>query len=322
MKLKNKVLLSCMALAACATTMVSTTFAWYTTNTDVSATGAQGHTATTGTDTLLISPTGQAKSWTNTIKIDTKNPELKPLAYGKDGNGTNGLSNGDNAADEDFYNIQADGTLDTIAAKDGIIEFSVYLKNPEAASSQDIYLDTLTIVNAQSKNLPGKNVLTQTGLTGVNSPTYTVNILRATNVLLYSEVKTTGDLTAGEDKTFVKPTKKLLLDTTSFVADNDSLTGNNSGINAHEYYKAVTGKTAPFTGKNPLTDQKYVNSTSGSAFSIGQIKAGEIMKVTVKLFVNGADLECFDAIQGQTLTLGIGFSTSKTGAIKIHTSAN
>ena len=43
------------------------------------------------------------------------------------------------------------------------------------------------------------------------------------------------------------------------------------------------------------------------------------MKVTLKLFVNGADLECFDAIQGQTVTVTIGFSTVADGCIKLST---
>ena len=306
MKLKNKLVLSCVALAACATTMVSTTFAWYTSNTEVSATGAQGHTATTGTDTLLISPTGQAKSWTNTIKINISNPELRPLSFGTDGNGAGGK----------FHEIQAAGTINTEEAVGGIIEFSVYLKNTEAETS-NIYLKNLTITNEKASGLPEKNVLTAEGLPNVTGPTYTVDILRSTNVLIYSDVQTTGDLD-GEDTIFKNPVQKLLLDTTSY-ASPDSVNGKEN-IDAHKYYKAITGHDAPFNNSNPLTGQNYVN-VNGTVLNLGQITKTQMMKVTVKLFVNGADLECFDAIQGQTLTLGINFSTSDSDAIKFQTSA-
>ena len=44
-KLGLKLGLSCAALAACATTLVSTTFAWYTSNDSVKATGITGKTS-------------------------------------------------------------------------------------------------------------------------------------------------------------------------------------------------------------------------------------------------------------------------------------
>ena len=214
MKLKNKLVLSCLALAVCATTMVSTTFAWYTTNTDVSATGAQGHTATTGTDTLLISKDGKAKSWSNSVTFSGLDTELTPVAYGKDGNGKNGETQAKD--DENFYNIQADGNLkiDT-PATNGVLEFSVYLKNPEANGTPNVYLKSLTIENANSAQLPTKNVLTETGLKGVTSSTYTVDILRTSNVLLYSETIKHGDLGDSQPdddaSLFKSPAKRHLL---------------------------------------------------------------------------------------------------------------
>ena len=55
MKLRNKLILSCAALAAVATTAVSTTYAWYTSNVDVSASGITAKSASAADSTLLIS---------------------------------------------------------------------------------------------------------------------------------------------------------------------------------------------------------------------------------------------------------------------------
>ena len=45
MKLNKKLIMSCAALAACATTLVSSTYAWYTTNTEVTLDTVTGSTA-------------------------------------------------------------------------------------------------------------------------------------------------------------------------------------------------------------------------------------------------------------------------------------
>ena len=58
MKLRNKLILSCAALAAVATTAVSTTYAWYTANDSVKATGINAQTSQTDDTLLLISKTG------------------------------------------------------------------------------------------------------------------------------------------------------------------------------------------------------------------------------------------------------------------------
>ena len=66
-KLTRKLFLSICTLAICAVTLVSTTFAWYTTNTEVSASNINGASAATGTSSLLISKNGS--DWAQSISF-------------------------------------------------------------------------------------------------------------------------------------------------------------------------------------------------------------------------------------------------------------
>ena len=80
-KLGLKLGLSCAALAACATTLVSTTFAWYTSNDTVKATGITGKTSEQDATLLLISKSGRVGSWGATVAIDSSKVTLDPVTY-------------------------------------------------------------------------------------------------------------------------------------------------------------------------------------------------------------------------------------------------
>ena len=81
MKLRNKLILSCAALAAVATTAVSTTFAWSTANDSVKATGVTGKTNENDSTLLLISKTAKVGSWGASVAIDSSAVTLEPVAY-------------------------------------------------------------------------------------------------------------------------------------------------------------------------------------------------------------------------------------------------
>ena len=50
---------------------------------------------------------------------------------------------------------------------------------------------------------------------------------------------------------------------------------------------------------------------------VNNVQPTLIYKVTVTLFVNGWDLACFDAIQGQNLSIEMEFSTSDKTTVMI-----
>ena len=67
-KLVRKLALSCFALGACALTLVSTTYAWWTTNTEVAANGITGTASTAGDASIFISA-DPATSWAQSVSL-------------------------------------------------------------------------------------------------------------------------------------------------------------------------------------------------------------------------------------------------------------
>ena len=63
----SKLILSGAAVAACAATLGTSTYAWYTTNTEVSANDIVGASAGVGDASISISGTGNAGTWKNSI---------------------------------------------------------------------------------------------------------------------------------------------------------------------------------------------------------------------------------------------------------------
>ena len=333
MKLRNKLLLSCAALAACATTMVSTTFAWYTSNTIAKAGGVTAATQASGSDTLLASQTGNTGTWRSSITLtaegsDVVSTNLVPLAWGSDGQG----AGTENAAL--LHKANPDGTV-AEAASTGYLHFSIYLKNP--TSTKAINITKLDVKNTTSSTQT-KPILAEAGLGGILSSattTYAVDILRATNIMIYASTAT-GVANVDEGASFGTPTLKFALDTEKshdYKVYNDSLDANTwdkmnsqdkaksqntyatGALNAHTYFHAVTGKEP--TSTNVAT--KTLGSGSEN-IQFAALTAGDILKLDFCVFLNGADLHCFDACQGQTFSLDLEFSTEGT-AVKCDTAS-
>ena len=110
----------------------------------------------------------------------------------------------------------------------------------------------------------------------------------------------------------------------NYSAITDSLTGR-TGYNAHTYYNKVKG--LPITGGNAAistSDPLAVRQIGGSAtaaWTLLTANPANIYKVTVTLFLNGWDLACFDAVQGQTVTIGFKFSTTSGTTVKVADAA-
>jgi len=153
MKLRNKLILSCAALAAVATTAVSSTFAWYTSNEVVSVDTITAKTQNSGADLLMIADgqkindsgivqdvsVGDLK-WGTTIEHITlsgatvsgtfKPTEMTPLAY----NGT--VDNASHAANTTGGALV--GYADTyVAATGNYVEGTTYYKDNTGSAVVD-----------------------------------------------------------------------------------------------------------------------------------------------------------------------------------------
>jgi hypothetical protein len=357
MKLRNKLILSCAALAAVATTAVSTTFAWYTSNTEVSADKIYAQTSTAGDDTLLISSTGATGTWSSKVSLNVTEV-LKPVSWGANGNGKTTAATP--AADDNFYawdgntnavilknadessaaiNIDSTpskvGDTDVVAGQDGVLHFKLYFKNLTKAGN--VYVTKLTVTNTTGA-LPTKQLLTTTGLTGMNTTkvkTYSVDLLRATNSLIktynpaFSNTDDEGYVLGNE----VDGGRKVVEFDSFHDATNkkDSLDSGEAGTvatayNAHDYYNAVKGLPIGKSGDDdyqpaiantdPLVTNK-IGAENASKWALGATTTSNMLVADFCIFLNGWDLACFDAVQGQKFSIEMEYSTSDKTAVML-----
>jgi len=329
MKLRNKLILSCAALAAVATTAVSTTFAWYTSNVDVSANGITASSQESDSSTLLISKTGAKRSWGAKAEFDMATQEtgtLVPVTYASG-----------NYYTWDQDNDQASSTAIDWALSGGIyrnqfLSFIVYFKSG-TTDSLEVGWSGITITNTTT-TLPGKTLMTNEGLAGVTSTQYTVDILRAlrisTNAASSKEVASgyaaqynAAQGTQGQEgyvpaATVTRTTYQL---ETNYHTKADSLDSATS-FNAHTYYDTIKGTTisedAKATAGTSETAAQLAASTDGvfaTPISLGTTGAGaqtgdnvdNVLAVRFDVYLDGWDTACFDACQGQTFTIALNF---------------
>ena len=311
MKLRKKLLLSCAALAACATTMVSTTYAWYTSNTEVTAGNINGTTAASGSELLLISQ--DATNWFTAIEnVNETATQLVPMQYNK---GTDNTEQ---------------GTLGSMGSTkgsdgDGFVEFSLYLKNA-STSAGNLKVQITEITNTTGATLPAKPVVGANhkyiGIAASNS-TYTVDMMRALcmEIEVYNNTQgapTTWNLRTDnvyeleQHATLKDDSLKGSTASTSAIGDTDA--DKTGKFSAHQYYNAVMTENIALTDSTVFgTWDKNSKLDLGTLPTAGTAATNNTyLKVTFKLFLNGWDLACFDACQGQTFKLGLKFTAEAT----------
>ncbi len=310
MKLRRKLLAAGFALGATALTLTTSTFAWYTSNTDVTMTGATGVSASNGDSLLLISKEATDGTFTNSVNLNFTTSTLVPVEY-------NAAQTQGNAPT--FYSF-ADGAVVTsvAAATTTYLDFDLYFKSTTA---QTVYLKTLTVSNTTLNFADtAKDVLSTTGLPSswnvASSKTYTMDVMRALKMAFYTEthnnVATTNAATAVKSACYDLST---IANLNSTADTQKTLT---SGWNAHTYYQAVTGKapkkgdTACLDGTNEAGDDITVGTTE---ITLGSTLAGTSTNIDLHahfyFFIDGWDLDCFDAVQGQTFTVAMTFTTKE-----------
>lgn len=118
-KISRKLVTSSLAMAFATVALGTTTFAWFTTNAQVTA--KIDVAVQTTTDSILISD--DCFSWGSSVNLDLSGTEMKPLTYVAD-------SNSALSAEDDKFT-----TIEQAESNAGLIEFVLYLKvsSPEIA---------------------------------------------------------------------------------------------------------------------------------------------------------------------------------------------
>ncbi len=312
MKLKSKLIMSGVALAACAATLTSTTYAWYTNNTSVSTNSVSGSTATSGSDLLLIS--ADNTTWGTTCTPDIDGTALKPLTYNSETKALNTLN----------YSTGEIGTETTDQA--GYDSFTLYFKL-QSTTAAHLYVKSFTVTNTTgslpSKSVIGDNWSLISGKTAATS--YTVDMLRALKLKMEITPYTdpTGDVTASAGET---TTTIYDISTLQTFGDSTDSIGTYSSYNAHSYLNSVMEKSwtiAPdYKDKNVYPTGTTVSDVSN--WDLGVLPTagtsdtlGSYYQVVFKFYLDGSNKACFDACQGQSFSVTASFSTESTNVLKI-----
>ncbi len=334
-KLMRKLVLSSFALGLAVITLSTTTFAWYTSNKEVSANNILGQSSTSGSDLLMISQDNAkwgtsvdvlyGDNTTTTVAETNNTVDLQPVQVSL---GTNDI----------VFNTWGDNGVSSNNGVDKVLAFTLYFKFASNKANNHLFLTTLNLTNktAEEGELPKKDVLANANqhIDNGNTAVYDVDILRT--IMLAVDI----DTVVGSTTT---PSKPLLFNPEGLVSAtfDDSLKGHESTFNAHKYYNAVMGLTDA-DGETQKTDQptkiattdtsaakdakELFNNASGKltykegenskGVDLGVLPCadnatnrGDHLVITFYVFINGWDLACFDAVQGQKIALSMEFST-------------
>lgn len=311
-KLGLKLGLSCAALAACATTLVSTTFAWYTSNDSVKATGVTGKTSTQDDTLLLISKYGRKGTWGAKVELNTAGVTLEPVEYNATANKYYLWDGSNNAVDTESEAVKGGDE----ASSGQVISFPLYFKSG-STQNLDVQIDTFTLTNDDAAHLPTKAVLAEgTGSTG---NTYSMNMFRAANFVTIigntTEVATNSPAApSSTTRTCYSLDSLVAADTDSFVASGTTAS------NAHTYYNNVKslGDDGIATDKTSSEASETDIATFAAAdFLVGTTGAGgatsgldNILMMQVEIYLDGWDIACFDACRNQSFTLEMSFKAA------------
>lgn len=300
-KLTKKLLLSALSLGLAVVTLTTTTYAWYTSSTEASATGKGTTSGTTADSTLQISSNGgeATPQWAKTAKIAVNGTDLVPVAWQSDGS---------------FKDSKGQTTIT------GYYKFNLWFRTTKTYNTEDeaqntditVYLKNLKINNTAKEALTKyDNLLAEADGTGtLSESTYAVDVVRALDMVI-------ADGEGANGKGYE------LSDQLQYVEDKEfGITEGTS--NAQTYYEGVMGNFSSMptnTGTlNPvsITETGEITVTEDDTtqyVSIGSIEADEtndkytVLKVTFYIYLNGADVYCFDACKGQTFEVSLEFTT-------------
>jgi hypothetical protein len=315
MKLKSlrKLALSGVALAAAATTLGTSTFAWYVTNSTATASGVQGAANAGGAGNVLVA---QATSATGSLAVNghgafKQNITMESSNFGLDGSNTaatttaglNPATPGTAAlatdADDpsDYANAITSSSQLASAVwvdKDGVeqasgnyIKFDIWLLSTSKTSITLSYsISNTTAGTDVKKQLAYANDGLPTGVSQSN--TFAVNIVDA----LRMAIVPTG-------ATLASAVSTGLFDVAGSASANTATYGSFvTGGSANDYLTAVLGEECVRDG---------VDGVSQSAIGL-TVAANEEAKLTFYVWLEGTDGQCFDSCGNQTFKIDFSFA--------------
>lgn len=336
-KISRKLLVSSLSLAFATVALGTTTFAWFTTNAQVTADITVGVQATG--DSILIST--DAFSWGSSVEIDASNVAMSPVTYN--------AAAATLAASDTFTKLDDSEATGGVSNASSYLQFVVYLKVSNA--SKAIKFDGTIVDEAASTQASRKryNILKNTTFKYADNTQATmaagtkiyadaVNSLRSVVDVSQEGSATTPDYIDATEQnaasaafgnaaiTYTRRNmvaqftgageKKTTFATNDVVNFGQTLAGDNA---ANSYIHEVLGTN--FTD-NTAADYKAANADYKAATHVegwtsqGATTADPVFTTTnpeaiyalrFTYWLEGYDADCFDIIMAQVLNLKLGF---------------
>lgn len=297
MKLRKKLLLSCAALAACATTMVSTTYAWYVVNPTADASGMTGSTTDAAGDaSVYVSKNGTA--FTKSVTLSTSdyivNGTFDPITT------ANGL---------DFVDVA--NTEVTVTDKTSkYIQYVLWIKSDnDATITPKFTVGNTTATDAFTKQTAYQDVASNAAA-GSEFFVDAVQALRMSIVEVEAaNVEAAATAVATKDSATIYDVQGLSkgAEDAAYVPATGSVTDDtlNDGTTAHTYYTQIMGATAgDAIEKEP--------SPAASTWANITLTANTAKCFVFTIWLEGADTLCFDSCVGQDFSFALSFTAAAT----------
>lgn len=346
-KISRKLFTSGLSLAFATVALGTTTFAWFTTNAQVTADITVGVQATG--DSILIST--DCFDWGSSVEIDASALELNPVTYN--------AVDGELAATDTFTDMDGAPVSGGTTAAANYLEFVLYLKvssankaitfDPGAITDQTEILNTTdgglknyTILKTTNFNYSASFVKTSTAASTLTAGNKVkVDAVNAVRSVLdvsgagsaanqsYTELENNQGAVAAAFPEGVSYTRNDTIvgyegqgeQPTSYTSGQiynfgNSLAGNNA---ANSYIETVLGTNFSDSEKADYysAESNYAEHALSQTWSSTLItkekslftttEANQIYALRFSYWLEGYDADCFDAVMGQALSIHFGF---------------
>lgn len=287
-KIGFKLLLSGVALAACAATLSTTTYAWYVTNSEATATGVTGTTASAVSDgNILVAkndttdPT-KAGAFSQSINFAGDNANLKTPALNPVSKDTEAIKPTTGATG--WHKVDKSPAV----AADSYIAFDIWVLSTKEATV------TVEITTANTTKADALEGLKQTCYNATGAPvnqgeTFVVDAVEALRMEVTQDAGTPKDYS--------------LKDISKSYASPEGFTAADGDTDAQAYYKALLGN-------DPDGGATVADPTE--TFTTITVTENVATKLSFKIWLEGTDKMCFDSCSGQSFSFDFKFSTSNT----------
>ncbi len=307
-KLTRKLFISIIAVAFAVIALATTTYAWMTL---ASVADVNSIEATVDADSgIEVSFTGEAGTYRRTLSYgasDFAGVKLRAITTADKGLTFKDLE--DNAVTATALNKSSTGA---VAASGAYVEFSIFVKIAPGSSATDIDLfidNTVTkFASAQKSWTPdfafttsyGDTITTTETAAGTANQYFAVKdaarmsfaVAGASKAVFEAPAAPTSGLNSGDNK-----------NTKGFCAS--------TSVGSSAYYIGMTSETMPAIPTSYATITESATLTQDATTKLCTLSGQTAQEVIVRIWIEGWDGECLNALMSEKLTTAIGFSSKK-----------